>query len=93
MSQLKDDSYFKRYEDQGRNPAVLGPLRFMEFEHLRRPMLQRLSQQFADLACNLLDALPDDPELTKAIDSLRQAKDRAVGLAAVTLIDETKIER
>lgn len=81
---LKDGSYFARYEELGRNRAVLGPLRFMEFEHLSNPALRNLSQKFADLASGLLDALPDDPELTKALDSLRAAKDRAVGLAAVT---------
>ncbi len=78
---LKPGSYFEQYRD--RHPSTTGVLRFLEFDHLRDPALRDLSQSFADLACLLLDRLPDDPELVKGLDALRGAKDRAVGLAAV----------
>lgn len=81
---LKDDSYFADYERLGRNRAVLGPLRFMEFGHLRDEAVRSFSSKFADLARAMLDALPDDPELTVALQKLREAKDRAVELAAVS---------
>lgn len=78
---LKPGSYFSGYGN--RNPGVAGVLRFLEFDHLQDPALRDFSQFFADLACLMLDHLPDDPELTKSLDALREAKDRAVGLAAV----------
>ena len=82
---LKPNSHFAIHAD--RNPAVLGPLRFMEFAHLRDDRLRNFSSKFADLAKAMLDALPDDPELTLALHKLREAKDRAVGLAAVTWVE------
>lgn len=81
---LRDNSYFTSYEAAGRNPAVLAKLRFLEFGHLRNERLRGFSKQFADLAGVMLDELPDDPELTLALDQLRQVKDRAVGVAAIT---------
>lgn len=79
---LKPGSYFSGYGN--RNSSVTGVLRFLEFDHLQDPALRDLSQFFADLACLMLDRLSDDPELTKSLDALREAKDRAVGLAAVS---------
>lgn len=79
---LKQDSYFKEYA--GRHGSVIAVLRFLEFGHLGPEDLRLLSQGFADLAKRLMDQLPDDPELTKILDNLRTAKDRAVGLAAVS---------
>jgi hypothetical protein len=76
------NSFFRGTE--GRNPAVVGKLKFFAFEHLRDQELRDFSRNFAELAQLLLDRLPDDPELTIALDKLREAKDRAVGLAAVT---------
>lgn len=86
---LRDGSYFTSYEDAGRNPAVLAKLRFLEFDHLRNQRLRSFSQKFADLGRILLDELPDDPELTLALDQLRQVKDRAVGVAAITWPPDT----
>jgi len=86
---LRDSSYFSSYEAAGRNPAVLAKLRFLEFDHLRNERLRNFSQRFADLGRALLDELPDDPELTLALDQLRQVKDRAVGVAAITWPAET----
>ncbi len=81
---LRDGSYFADYETAGRNAAVLAKLRFLEFDHLRDDKLRTFSKTFADTAKAMLDALPDDAELTLALDQLRQVKDRAVGLAAIT---------
>jgi hypothetical protein len=74
--------FFAQFSD--RHPSVTGILRFMEFEHLRDPQVRALSAEFARLAEGLLQALPDDPELVVALRKLREAKDCAVGLAAVT---------
>jgi hypothetical protein len=79
---LGPDTHFQRVD--GRHPSVVQKLRFLEFGHLKHPALRTLSQRFADLGQALIDSLPDDAELTLALDLLRQAKDRAVGLAAVT---------
>lgn len=66
-----------------RHPATQAAMRFFARGHLRED-LRELSSLFGHLAGELLDRLPDDPELTKALDKLREAKDRAVALAAVT---------
>lgn len=65
-----------------RHSSVTGILRFMDFEHLSNPELRAVSAGFAHLAAQLLDTLPDDPELSVALRKLREAK-AAVGLAAV----------
>jgi hypothetical protein len=39
---------------------------------------------FGDLARILVDILPDDPELTTALRKLRESKDCAVFLAAIS---------
>jgi hypothetical protein len=85
---LKPDSYFSSYEDQGRDPGVIGQLRFLEFDHLRHRGARNLSRRFAELARALLDALPDDPELASALGKLREAKDRAVGLGIASWGEE-----
>lgn len=64
-----------------RHPSIVGVLRFLTYEHL--PKLRTLSANFAALASTLIDQLPDDPELVIALRKLREAKDCAVGLAAV----------
>lgn len=66
-----------------RHPSTQAVMRFFEWHHLPAH-LQTISIGFAELAHELVDTLPDDPELTKALDKLREAKDRAVALAAVT---------
>lgn len=85
------DPYFQRTE--GRNPAVVGKLRFFAFSHLPHPALRSLSERFAALAQALIDSLEDDPELSLALDKLREAKDRAVGLAAVTWLGRDEPDR
>jgi len=68
---------------QHRAPAVRGILRFLEYGHLTGSA-RDVSEGFAELAERLLNQLPDDPELSVALRKLREAKDCAVGLAAVT---------
>lgn len=79
------EEFFLRTD--GRNPAIVSKLRFFAFGHLPHPALREFSRHFAELAQRLIDTLPDDPELTIALDKLREVKDRAVGLAAVVFLD------
>lgn len=74
----------------GRHPRTQGKMRFFAWEHLRED-LQPVAKLFADLAWGLLVLLPDDSELTMALDKLREAKDRAVSLAAVTYQQHTEV--
>lgn len=67
----------------GRHPSTTQILRFFAYDHLDEH-LQAVSRPFAELAYATAGALPDDPELTTALRKLREAKDCAVGLAAVT---------
>lgn len=67
----------------GRHPATVQAMRPLDIEHLP-DHLQAVSRPFRDLAHELLDLLPDDPELTAALRKLREAKDCAVALAAWT---------
>lgn len=66
-----------------RHPSTQAAMRWFVRGHLR-PDLRPLSARFAELAAELVQSLPDDPELTTALRKLREAKDCAVGLAAVT---------
>jgi hypothetical protein len=50
---------------------------FFVFEHLRGD-LQEISRRFADLAAELDQTLPDNPEKTTALRKLLEAKDCAV---------------
>jgi hypothetical protein len=56
-------------------------VRGLAYEHLPEH-LQAVSQPFHDLAQQMIDLLPDDPELTAAIRKIREAKDCCVLLAA-----------
>jgi ferritin-like protein len=55
-------------------------MQFFEFEHLR-PELQQISRPFHDLAAQLVDTLPRNPERTVALRKLLEAKDCAVRAA------------
>jgi hypothetical protein len=81
MGVLKEDSAFSEYSD--RDPSALSVLRFMEYGHLRPGAGRDMSTGFASLARRVMDSLGDDPELAVALRKLREAKDCAVGLAAV----------
>lgn len=67
-----------------RHPSTLAAMRFFSTSHLTDNRLRALSRKFSVLANELLQDLPDDPELTTALQKLRESKDRAVALAAIT---------
>ncbi|MFC8625606.1 hypothetical protein [Streptomyces anulatus] len=67
----------------GRHPSTAQAVRGFAYDHLPEH-LQKVSRRFHDLAENLLSQLPDDPELSAALRKLREAKDCAVLLAALT---------
>lgn len=52
-------------------------LQFFAYEHLP-PHLQAVSKPFGDLARQIVDALPQNPERTTALRKLLEAKDCAV---------------
>ncbi|WP_432051823.1 hypothetical protein [Streptomyces xiamenensis] len=66
----------------GRHPAVQALARHYEYGHLRED-LQPVSRLFHDLAAELVQLVPDDPELTAAMRHLLEAKDAAVRAAVV----------
>ncbi|WP_060952386.1 hypothetical protein [Streptomyces hygroscopicus] len=64
-------------DTSGRHPSTAHIVRYFEYEHLPAD-LQTVSRLFHDLAQELLDLLPDSPELTAALRRLLEAKDCAV---------------
>ncbi|ARF62905.1 hypothetical protein B1H20_17050 [Streptomyces violaceoruber] len=71
----------------GRHPSTAQAVRGLAYDHLPAH-LQEVSKPFHDLGQQLLDRLPDDPELSAALRKLREAKDCAVLLAAISESDE-----
>lgn len=68
---------------QGRHPSVVDAVHFFKSDHLRpvgAPHVE-ISQKFEDTATWLLTKLDDDPELTRALHKLMEAKDCAVRAA------------
>lgn len=59
---------------EGRHPGTASIVRYFEFEHLKQP-LRGVSEQCAILAQEMLDRLPDGPELTAGLRKLLEAKD------------------
>jgi hypothetical protein len=57
-----------------RHPATAGLLRYFEYAHLPEK-LQRVSAPVDVLARELVDTLPDGPELTTGLRKLLEAKD------------------
>jgi hypothetical protein len=55
-------------------------LQFFVYAHLPAP-LQAVSRTFAELASNLVETLPRNPERTVALRKLLEAKDAAVRAA------------
>jgi len=66
-----------------RHPAIQSILRFFTFTHLP-PKLQAISEPFAQLATQVADRAPSDPETTVALRKLLEAKDAAVRAAIST---------
>lgn len=63
-----------------RHPATTGILRWFEYEHLPED-LQTVSRPIAELAHDMVDRLPDGPELTTGLRKLLEAKDCLVRAA------------
>lgn len=61
-------------EHGNRHPATVQILRHFEFAHLPTH-LQQISQPCHALAHNLVDQLPDGPELSAGLRKLLEAKD------------------
>ena len=59
---------------QGRHQATAHLARYFAWEHLPKH-LQPVSQECADLALNMIERLPDGPELTTGLRKLLEAKD------------------
>jgi hypothetical protein len=58
----------------GRHPGTVGIIRWFEYAHLPQ-RLQEVSRPCADLAGQMVVALPDGPELTAGLRKLLEAKD------------------
>lgn len=67
------------------HPSTTALLRWFEFEHLRNEDLRAVSEMFYELAIDLADSLPEDPETTAALRHLLEAKDSAVRATLVSL--------
>ena len=66
--------------EEGRHPAIGQITRWFDFDHL--PLhLQPFSMPFAVLAQQLVDTLPDDPELVVSLRKLLEAKDASTRVA------------
>ncbi|WP_326829669.1 hypothetical protein OIE13_05905 [Streptosporangium sp. NBC_01810] len=59
---------------EGRHPGVAQIARYFDFEHLP-PHLQAISQPCHDLAAEMIEQVPDGPELTAGLRKLLEAKD------------------
>lgn len=59
----------------GRHPSVSQITQFFTYDHLPAGAVRGTSQWFAMLAGDLLDQLPDSPELTAGLRKLLEAKD------------------
>ena len=57
-----------------RHPGTTGLLRYFAWEHLPED-LQAVSRPCGELALQLVDQLPDGPELTTGLRKLLEAKD------------------
>lgn len=55
-------------------------LRYFEYDHLR-PELQLVSRPFCDLALEIVNRVPRNPERTVALRKLLESKDAAVRAA------------
>lgn len=70
-AQILDD-----FED--RNGATLNVLKFFAYGHLSPGPIQEASKQMCNLATDMVDRLPDSPELTVALRKLLESKDAYV---------------
>lgn len=71
----------------GRHPATEQLVQFFVYDHLP-PHLQGVSKAFADLARDMVTALPDSAELTAGLRKLLEAKDCAVRATVAAVADQ-----
>ena len=70
---------------KGRHRAVQDAARRFELEHLQDPQARQLAMCAAGHANEMLSAIPDDdPELTRALNSLADARDAFIRAAIYT---------
>ena len=72
-----------------RHPSTTHLLRYFEYSHLPA-RLQGFSAPFAELAHDIVDGLPDGPELTAGLRKLLEAKDCIVRAAVDQMRDEAQ---
>lgn len=65
---------------EGRHPGTVHVARYFEYAHLPE-RLQAISRPFGELAAQMIEALPDGPELTAGLRKLLEAKDCMVRAA------------
>ena len=65
------------FDDLSISPMVRHVLKFFKYEHLPSD-LKVVSKKFADLALDLVQTIPEGPELTVCLRKLLEAKDCAV---------------
>lgn len=59
---------------EGRHPSTANFAKFFTYDHLP-PGLQPISAACHDLACDMIEQLPDGPELSAGLRKLLEAKD------------------
>lgn len=67
-----------------RHPSTEQMLRYFDHRHLGPGRPKRVSSKFQGLARELVEMLPDGPELTVALRKLLESKDSAVRHAVFT---------
>lgn len=72
-------------DTQGRHAAVADVARFFAFDHLVDDAPREIAELVADLAATMIDRLPDQPELTRGLHRLVEAKDCFVRAAVFGL--------
>lgn len=65
---------------EGRHPGTTHLVRYFAYDHLPEH-LQAVSRPFGELVEQMVDALPDGPELTAGLRKLLEAKDCMVRAA------------
>lgn len=69
-----------------RNPATAHFAPLFAFDHLP-PHLKRISQPFSEMAEDMVDLLPDGPELSAGLRKLLEAKDCMVRARVLQIAD------
>ena len=77
MSDQSIDPMKQKADGTARHQSIAGVLRHFRFAHLP-PHLQAVSKPCADLAVQMADTLPENPDLTCGLRDLLAAKDNFV---------------